>query len=193
MVKASAPKLASASSLLDSGSDVFLPLGWAPIHPFLYLASPSRQSDCSPVGAESSWYEHSEPLRAQLALRQPCLSASRSPSLVSPNARMLGCKRLMGLIRSAVPGPSSIRMPLSLTRLASPHHTSRDASYSSRTPCGSADGISVAVAVVGSPRIPSIRRTPLGVALELTIGAACSHTQRRRRCVLFMRWVVLSV
>lgn len=76
-------------------------------------------------------------------------------------------------------------MPLSLTRLVSPHRTSRDASYRSHIPCGSADGISVAFAVVGSPRIPSIRRTPLGVALELTIGAAFSPTQWPAVCPFY--------
>lgn len=56
VVKASAPKLGppSASSLLDSGSDASLPLDWALNPPLLSLASPSRQSDCSPVDTESS-------------------------------------------------------------------------------------------------------------------------------------------
>ena len=44
----------SASSPLDCGSDVSLPLDWPLVAPFLCLGSPSRQSDCSPADAESS-------------------------------------------------------------------------------------------------------------------------------------------
>lgn len=48
----------------------------------------------------------------------------------------------------------------SLTRLASPHHTSRDASYTLHIHCDFSDGIFVAVAGVGSPRNLSTRKTP---------------------------------
>lgn len=56
VVKVSAPRLdqPSASSLLDGGSDLSLPLDWPPLPPFLCLRSPSWESDCSPVDAESS-------------------------------------------------------------------------------------------------------------------------------------------
>jgi hypothetical protein len=56
VVKVSAGALGqpSASSLLDTGSDVSLLLGWAFDPPFLCLVSPSRPSDCSPVDMESS-------------------------------------------------------------------------------------------------------------------------------------------
>jgi hypothetical protein len=48
---------------------------------------------------------------------------------------------------------------VSLTKLASPHRTSRGASYMLHNHCDSAYGTSVGVAGVGS-EIPSIRKTP---------------------------------
>lgn len=56
VVKLSAVRLdqPSASSLLDTGSDISLALEWPLIPSFLCLSSPSRLSDCSPVDEESS-------------------------------------------------------------------------------------------------------------------------------------------
>lgn len=74
-----------------------------------------------------------------------------------------------------------------LTRLASPHRTSRGASCKLRIHCDSADDTSVAVAGVGSPRILSIRKTPWSRS-SCPKESAFSVTEGRRRC--FMRRIL---